>query len=318
MTETVTVMTQYQPTRGYRTRVSNIQVLTPHFVRITVQDDELAHFGTQGLDQRIKLILPLPDGSAPDVGLFAEPRPSLMEWYGRWRALADGERNPIRTYTARAIRPEVGEVDIDFVLHGRTGPASVWAMDARVGDELVVVGPDGRATAEGNRGVEWQPGGASDVLLVGDETAVPAISSILESLAPRVTGHAFMEVPEPADFLDVASPSGVEQHWLARTAGEPAGSALVPAVLDWGACFAGEPDGAAAAGGLAGDDELSDPAPGNLLWDVPTAPDASFYAWLAGEAGVITTLRRHLVRDLGVDRKSVAFMGYWREGRPES
>lgn len=316
MTETATVMTQYQPTRGYHTRISAIQVLTPHFVRITVHGDELVHFGAQGLDQRIKLILPLPDGSIPDVGLFAEPRPSLMEWYGRWRTLPDGERNPIRTYTARAIRPEVAEVDIDFVLHGRTGPASIWAMDARVGDELIIVGPDERAEVDSNRGVEWQPGNASDVLLAGDETAVPAISSILESLAPGVTGHAFVEVPEPADFLDVVSPSDVEQHWLARAAGAPVGSALVPAVLDWGACFAGESGGAAVSG--TEDDELSEPAPGNLLWDIPSAPDASFYAWLAGEAGVITTLRRHLVRGLGVDRKSVAFMGYWRQGRPES
>jgi NADPH-dependent ferric siderophore reductase len=53
------------------------------------------------------------------------------------------------------------------------------------------------------------------------------------------------------------------------------------------------------------------------LWDVPEEARADgVYAWIAGECSVVTGLRRHLVRDLGVDRRSVAFMGYWRAGRP--
>jgi len=56
-----------------------------------------------------------------------------------------------------------------------------------------------------------------------------------------------------------------------------------------------------------------------ILWEVPEPADVSrFYAWLAGEAAVIKALRRHLVTDCGVDRRSVAFMGYWRQGRAES
>jgi NADPH-dependent ferric siderophore reductase len=56
-----------------------------------------------------------------------------------------------------------------------------------------------------------------------------------------------------------------------------------------------------------------------VLWEVPDAPaDAGLYAWLAGEAGVITGLRRHLVRDLGIERSRVAFMGYWKAGRAEA
>ena len=53
-----------------------------------------------------------------------------------------------------------------------------------------------------------------------------------------------------------------------------------------------------------------------ILWET-TEGHGPFYAWLAGEAGVITTLRRHLVKELGVDRKQVSFMGYWRKGRAE-
>ena len=42
-----------------------------------------------------------------------------------------------------------------------------------------------------------------------------------------------------------------------------------------------------------------------------------FYAWIAGEAGVVKEMRRYLVRDVGIDRKQVAFMGYWRQGKAE-
>src|SRR5699024_6817314 len=48
-----------------------------------------------------------------------------------------------------------------------------------------------------------------------------------------------------------------------------------------------------------------------------TTGHGAFYAWLAGEAAVIKALRRHLVSELGLDRKQVSFMGYWRQGRPE-
>ena len=56
----------------------------------------------------------------------------------------------------------------------------------------------------------------------------------------------------------------------------------------------------------------------DILWEVPTpAAPVPLYAWLAGEAGVIRTLRRHLVAERGLDRRAVAFMGYWRLGRAD-
>ncbi len=58
-----------------------------------------------------------------------------------------------------------------------------------------------------------------------------------------------------------------------------------------------------------------------VLWDVPALDDSTgtgdMYAWIAGEAGVIKRLRRLMVNDYGVPRSSVAFMGYWRQGRSE-
>ena len=297
-------MSDFQPSRAYRTQVRAVQRLSQTFLRVTLHAPDLRHFGTAGLDQRLKIVLPRPDGVVPDFGLFDEPRPALMQWYTRWRELPDDQRNPIRTYTARAVRPELCEVDIDFVIHGDTGPATRWVTQAKCGDELIIVGPDSRSQAVANRGVEWHPDGATQVLIVGDETAAPAICSILENLPAHFTGHAIIEVPDASDCLEISIPSQVQQRWLAR-GNAPVGTLLQPAVVEL-----------CATQNLA--QVVTDPNPQELLWEVSHQPDAEAYAWLAGEAGVINALRRHLVREVGMQRRSVAFMGYWRHGRPES
>lgn len=299
----------HHPYRTYRTTVAHRTQLSPNFLRVTLTGPDLVHFGTAGLDQRIKLILPLPDGSFTDVGQFDETV-GMMEWYRRWRELPDETRNPIRTYTIRAVRPEAREIDVDFVLHGTEGPASAWASAAAPGAPLVVIGPDARADETG--GLEWNPGDAGSVLIAGDETAVPAICAIVESLPAHVTGSVYIEVPTEADALPLAAPEGVAIRWLARGSAAH-GLRLSAAVHAWGETRAAEDEPAATTG-----TELADPSEDEVLWEVPDAAVGSCYAWLAGEASTITALRRHLVRDLGIDRRSVAFMGYWRRGRAEA
>lgn len=303
-------MTDRQPYDAFLTRVLRITQLTPHFTRITFGGDDLQHFGIDGLDQRIKLLLPRADGTFPELGLFDGPSPAMLDWYRRWRELPDAERNPIRTYTIRAVRPELAEIDVDFVLHGTEGPASAWAQAAAPGDELIIVGPDSRAASPAG-GIEWNPGPARRVLLAGDETAAPAICAILESLPDDFSGEAFIEVPEAGDRLNISHPSGVTVTWLGRD-GAPHGTFLEPTIAEWGA--------RRLAGAVAQTDALEDAEatdPDEVLWDVPEHVVGEDYAWLAGEAGVVTRMRRHLVRDLGIDRKAVAFMGYWRIGRAE-
>lgn len=295
--------------RPYRTIVTSVMNLSPHFVRVTVSDESLQHFTITGPDQRIKLFFPRPDGSFPDIGLFTGPLPTVREWFGRWRALPAAERNPIRSYTVRAARPAAREIDIDFVVHGDEGPASAWAMHVQLGDELVIIGPDSR-TQEHIGGMEWHPGSATRVLLAGDETAVPAIAAILESLADHVTGHAYLEVPTVDDILTVQSQSAVEQHWMARE-DAPLGDLLTKAVKDWGA-KQHRPKHRLTEPVL---DPVDDEA---VLWEVPEDTDRTEYIWLAGERSAIVGLRRHLVFDLGIDRRNIAFMGYWRAGHAES
>ena len=302
--------------RLFDVSVARLTPLSATFLRVTFTGDDLNEFGTVGLDQRVKVVLPLP-------GIGISELPDGQDWYIAWRNLPEEARNPIRTYTVRAVRQTDREIDIDFVLHGDAGPASRWVSSAVVGDKLMIVGPD--ALGEDPRsGVEWRPGAADTFLIAGDETAAPAICSILAALPRTATGCAFIEVPEPSDFLETDSPAGVQVTWLARSETRPVdgdtteggsghGSGLAPAVRDWTSRYLTAP----AAGAELADVDID----AGLLWEVPAESTTSggdgLYAWLAGEASVIKSLRRFLVTESGIDRKQVAFMGYWRQGRSE-
>ena len=135
--------------------------------------------------------------------------PSGADWYRRYRALPDDQRPPMRTYT-RQLRAEQGEVDVDFVLHGETGPASRWAIHARPGDRVLLLAPDADC-ADSSEGWEWKPPvGVGQVLLVADETALPAVAGILEELAARVDPPrtlALLEVAQAGDAVRLKAPA---------------------------------------------------------------------------------------------------------------
>jgi NADPH-dependent ferric siderophore reductase len=294
--------------RPYVVTVAGVQELSPHFSRVTVTHDDLEHFGTAGLDQRIKILFPHEDGSFADVGQHE----AAGDWYDRWRALPDAARNPLRTYTVRRIDPEARELDIDFVVHHGAGPAGAWAQCAAVGDEIIVVGPDQRGP-DPHIGLDWHPGTARRVLLAGDETAAPAICAVLETLGDAFDVDAFIEVPTAADALRTSVPHPFRVHWLARDEA-PHGARIVDAVTAW---TRRNPDllrrAAAPRPQVLEDIDVDR----DLLWDSPTSGDGEFYAWLAGESATIKSLRRLLVGGCGVDRRRVAFMGYWRLGQAE-
>ncbi len=300
MTSTLAVA----PWRVFAVEVRALRRLGPSFLRVTLTGPDLDRFADNGYDQRIKLALPPVDGASGEL-------PDGPDWFPRWRELPDALRSPIRTYTVRAVRPEAYEVDVDMALHGDGGPATRWARRARLGDRIAVVGPD--AGWDGpHGGVEFQPPAGATLLLAGDETAAPAICAILERLPADARGHALVEVPETGDELPCRPPAGVTVTWLPRD-GAPHGSRLTPAVTSLAGRLVPVPVAAGAAP-LAEVDVDRD-----ILWEVPERPDgAALYAWLAGEAAVIRGLRRHLVTERGMDRRAVAFMGYWRAGRAEN
>lgn len=319
----------YPAYRPYTAVVQRLLRLSPHFVRVTFTCPDFEVFGTTGLDQRIKLVIPHADGRTCDIGLDDPATVLDGTWYARWREVPDGERNPIRTYTVRSIRPERCELDVDMVLHapadGRPeGPASAWLRRAQPGDAIVVVGPDARAPGPAV-GLDWRPGNAKHVLLVGDETAAPAICSIVEQLPADVTAQAFIEVPTGADILTVLRHRSSRVVWLARDAGcetahgfqavAPNGVLVNQAVASWLPRHMSHLADAV----RPTPEELEDvDVDTEMLWESPVDPAAGdFYAWVAGEAAMVKTVRRHLVSEIGVARRSVAFMGYWRQGRAE-
>jgi NADPH-dependent ferric siderophore reductase len=294
--------------------VVRIDRLSPAFVRFELGGACLAEFGVDGpsYDQRIKLVFPHEDGQVPSFGAAGE------DWYSSWLALPLEERGHMRTYTIRDVVGEGADTRlvVDIVVHaddhGAAGPGCAWAARAAVGDRLAVVAPR-RGRPYG--GIEFEPGTARRLLLVGDETAVPAVCAILGQLRHDAVGAALMEVPTAADVLTVQHPEGVEVVWLARDE-EEHGARLHQTVLDHLGV------------GRAAVDDTDEVDPD--LWETPTYSSSGedvdvaatvvghdlddVYAWIAGESRLVTGLRRVLVKDLEVDRRQVAFMGYWRRG----
>ncbi|MDQ4053132.1 MAG: siderophore-interacting protein [Actinomycetota bacterium] len=292
--------------------VVRVERLSPSFVRVELGSPALADFGVDGplYDQRIKLIFPGAHG-LPSFDRSTEEA-AMASWYER----PEEERGYMRTYSVRDVLGE-GEdtrLVVDFVIHGPddpSGPGGEWGAHAEVGQRLVAMVPR-KGLPFG--GIEFDPAGATRLLLVGDETAVPAIARILEDLPAEAKGSVFVEVPLAEDIQDLRTLPGISITWLPRN-GRPRGSEIHGAVLELLGADVAEPV----------IDEV-DPD----LWETPTYSSSGeevdvpvrtvgheydgLYAWIAGEAKVVTGLRRALVRDRGIDRHQVCFMGYWRVG----
>src|SRR5699024_1137540 len=157
----------------------------------------------------------------------------------------------------------------------------------REGDTISMLGPNRHLVGPDYGGIEFRPGTARNVLLVGDETAVPAVGSILEALPASISGHTLLEVPEAGDAQQLHSRSGVQVTWLPRE-GRPHGELLDAAVRrvmsenDAQAFRDAAADGPASTPGDLEDVDVDEP----MLWETTTGHGA-FYAWLAGEAAVI-------------------------------
>ena len=303
--------------------VAEVERLSPAFVRVTFGGPGLADLSSaDGFDTRFKVVFPGPTGELPPMAENPEA------WQAAWAAMPAGTRAPMRTYTIREVRSRAGSVQLvcDFVVHegepADLGPACRWALAARPGDVVHVVGPHRLSPIYG--GTEFDPGDLHDLLLIGDETAVPAVARILADVDPGCTGHAFLEVPGADDVLPLPVHAGIRVTWLPRE-GSRQGRRLVAAVrshlglpaLPSQALQAPQPETPStldvdvwetprySAAGEDLDAQLHSP-PGSGL--------AGTYAWIAGESWMVKSLRRALVRELDVERAGVAFMGYWREG----
>lgn len=230
--------------------------VTPRMVRVTLGGDELAGFTGTGPDRRIKMFFPVPGQERPAVPRASTGGPV-------WPA---GEARPaIRTYTVRRYDPDSGELDVDFVLHEGHGPAAAWARDAQPGAWVGVSEPGGR----------YDPDPQADFhVVIGDETALPAVATVLEALEPTdVPVQAFLEIADAGEEQQL--PGTPDITWVHRGA-EPPGAPLAAAVR------------------------------------AARFPGGRGQAWLSGESACVKDLRKHLLDERGLDRRAVYATGYWR------
>ena len=127
-----------------------------------------------------------------------------------------GGRRVKRRYTIRHARPDRGELDLDVVLHG-DGPGARWAETAQPGDRVEFQGPRGKLEL---RRAPWH-------LLIGDESALPAIAAICEALPGGERALAVIEVQDGPDELPVAA----ETRWVHRDDVAPGGAQLLRAAV---------------------------------------------------------------------------------------
>ncbi|MFY1638096.1 siderophore-interacting protein [Solwaraspora sp. WMMB335] len=236
--------------------------LTPRLIRVTLTGSALDTFGYDGPDHLARVFL------APRADVELCLPASAERWWPAVQAMPDEVRPIVRNYTVRRLDGGRREMDIDFVLHAEAGPGSSWAATAAVGDQIGVL----------SDGAEYAPPADTDwQLLIGDETALPAIAAIVESLP--ADGHALvlLEVGDATDELDLAAPSGARITWLHRGATRAGHSDIVLRTLR-----------------------------------ETVFPVGAAYAFVAGESAMVTSVRRHLVGERGVAKQRVYFCGYWR------
>ncbi|MZD05332.1 SIP domain-containing protein [Streptomyces sp. SID5785] len=231
MTETATpapTAPAASPFGLFALRVARSTRLTPNMVRVALTGPDLSRMASAGRDQRIKLFLPAPGRTAPDL-----PDNSDGQWYAAWQALDPATRGYMRTYTIRTLDTERAELTVDFAVHGEEGPASRWALHARPGDEVGAFAP----VVEDNAAYEFRPPADADwILLAADASALPAVAGILEHLPPAVPVRAWIEVPGPADHQNL--PAGLDTHitWLTTAGSTP--EAIAAADLPSGTPYA--------------------------------------------------------------------------------
>lgn len=234
--------------------VVDVRPISPFMVRVTFGGAELAGFdcGLPGSSMRLLL---------PELGHAEE----IPVWNGNEFLLADGSRPTIRTLTPLRFDSEALHLEADIVLHGES-PLSDWARSVAVGAEVAVAGT-GRGYAI--------PEDAKKFLLVGDESAIPAIGLLLAKLPQEITVRVIIEINDPRSQIDLPSHSNADIAWRVLPVGSAPGSAVHAEV-------------------------------------VANPPDEECHVWAAGEASAVHRLRSYLFGELGLSRSKATVRGYWK------
>ena len=254
-----------QPRRKRQVRSAEVirtEQLSPHLIRVVVGGEGLADLNVGAYsDHYVKLLFPREGVAYPEPFDLEVIRQDLPR--DQWPS--------VRTYTVRSWDPAALELTIDFVYHGDEGLAGPWAARAKPGDVLRFSGPGGAYLPSPE--ADWH-------LLVGDESALPAIAASLERVPAGARAHVFIEVGGAADELKLTTEADAHIVWVHR--GDRAvGTALAEEVR-----------------GL-------------------EFPAGTVHAFVHGEANFVKDVRKLLRVEHGLPREQLSISGYWRLGRDE-
>jgi NADPH-dependent ferric siderophore reductase len=249
--------------------VCRVVEITPGMRRVTLTGAQLGpfmsngfaqpEFRSSGFDDDLRLVFPYPGDDAPVLPIQKD---------GNIESPKD--RRPLaKSYTVRRWDPDAQEVDVDFVRHG-TGVATTWALRCRAGDRVHAAGPARSALMP--VGLDW-------LLIVGDETALPAIGRLLESAPAGLRAQVLIEVAEAAHEQDLKTEADATITWLHRNGAAPGTTTLLADAVRSAEWWPGE-----------------------------------VFAWVAGETMSIKPIRRFLKEERQLPKENIEVTGYWRRG----
>ncbi|NYT58293.1 siderophore-interacting protein [Alcaligenaceae bacterium] len=240
-------------------QVKRVTQLSPSMRRITLTGGDLAGFLSASFDDHVKLMVPDVLATKPNVPVVGPTGLIFAQ---------DQPKPAMRDYTPRRYDPAASELDIDFVLH-HAGPATEWAKYAEPGHFVGIAGPRGSFLVP--TAYDWH-------LLIGDETAIPAIGRRLEELPAAAKAIVIIKTETDAGRLEFSSRCQLDIQWVSET------------------------DSTGAAMGA------FESAMRNM-----TLPSGEGYAWAAGEYSEIKAVRQYLVEGLGLDKDRIRAASYWRK-----
>lgn len=172
------------------------EYIAKHLLRVTVTGEDLKGFPEDQNGTHLKVFFP-----NRESGILQLP-------YRTGETIIWPEHKPVpRAYTVRKYRADMNELDIDFVVHGIDAPGGGWAIKAKPGSQIGLVGPSGPEPLI--KPADWH-------IIAGDLTVVPAISALLEVLPFEAKGYVFIEIDDIADKHDIEHPQGIVLEWLVR------------------------------------------------------------------------------------------------------
>lgn len=242
-----------------RLSVQSTERIAPSMVRLVLAGD-MTGFESGCFDDHIKLLIPRP-GETEIVF------PKVTE---RGIDFGDGPAPVLRDYTPRAWDIAGGTLTVDFAIH-ETGPASDWAAAAQPGDAVGVGGPRGSLVISPDY---------AEHILIGDETALPAIARRIEDLPATARVRAIIEVARTGEEIAIAGEADADILWLDRGDEAPGSAVALSAALR----------------------------------EMPIPIGTDLFAWVAGETNVAKALRRVLIEEKGLMKHQVKAHGYWRRG----